>query len=345
MQDTAFAAENNPIDVVITWVDGNDPKFLEKFNPCLQGLPRSAIPGAHHTRFSSSHEIRYCVLSILQFAPFVRNIFIVTDGQEPQLTDHIKLHFPNRTDTIRVVDHKEIFFGYEQYLPTFSSRTIESMIWRIPGLSNNFVYFNDDFFLVRDIKPEDWFVNGKPVLQGKWVPAPYPRIMWDFVKLFINKYLLQKSSYQVRPSFHIGQWNSAHILGYKLRYFANSHTPSTIETKTIEKFFTQNSAILEKNISYQFRNRKQLNPISLSNHLQLQKGNSNISRPRLVYINAHKKKKGYIDAKIRQCQANPKIKYLCIQSLELCNQHDQEKLFAWLDQQLGFTPRAAGNAK
>lgn len=345
MQDTAFAAENNPIDVVITWVDGNDPKFLEKFNPYLQGLPRSSIPGAHHTRFSSSHEIRYCVLSILQFAPFVRNIYIVTDGQEPQITDHVKLHFPNRIDTIRIIDHKEIFSGYEKYLPTFSSRTIESMIWRIPGLSNNFVYFNDDFFLVRDIKPEDWFVNGTPVLLGKWVPAPYPRIMWDFLKLLVNKYLLRKSNYQVRPSFHIGQWNSARILGYKISYFANSHTPSTIETQVVWEYFNQNATLLEKNISYRFRNRHQFNPLSLSNHLQLLKGNRNIAKPKLVYINAYKKKNGYIDAKIQRCQEDPEIKYLCIQSLELCHQHEQDKLFAWLDQQLGLTPRSANNAK
>ena len=54
---------------------------------------------------------------------------------------------------MHVVDHREVFAGYEQFLPTFSSRAIESMLWRIPDLSERFLYLNDDFMLLRPVTP------------------------------------------------------------------------------------------------------------------------------------------------------------------------------------------------
>ncbi|MCU0459319.1 MAG: Stealth CR1 domain-containing protein, partial [Bacteroidales bacterium] len=65
-----------PVDVVIAWVDGDDPRLVEKRSRYQSGGRITTASGAHPTRFASSNEIRYCVLSILRFAPFVRNIFI-----------------------------------------------------------------------------------------------------------------------------------------------------------------------------------------------------------------------------------------------------------------------------
>ena len=326
----------NPIDVVITWVDGNDPKFIERINPFLKGKDRNAIPGAHQTRFGSINEIRYCVLSILKFAPFVRNIYIVTDGQNPNLCSDIKKHFPERVDSVSIVDHKTIFRGFEAYLPTFNSRTIESMLWRIPGLSNNFVYFNDDLFLIRQIDPSDWFVNNQPVMRGKWLLAPTSRIIWNFVKLITKRYLLSISTYETRPSFHLGQWVSARIAGYRARYFINSHTPHAVGSNLVGEFLSGNQPLLEKNISYRFRNRKQFNFVALSNHLQLKNGNSHIANPDLAYLSPHNRKNGYVKGKIKSCEANGHIKFLCVQSLELCSGNDQQRLFDWMDRLLGL---------
>ena len=130
---------NNQIDAVIAWVDGSDPVLNEKRNTYLGRSDSSSLrSGAHSTRFASDNEIRYCVLSIMKFAPFIRNIYIITDGQDPDLYDDIKKYFPERLSSFRVIDHKEIFEGYEQYLPTFNSISIGHMIWRIKGLSDNF---------------------------------------------------------------------------------------------------------------------------------------------------------------------------------------------------------------
>ena len=258
-----------PIDVVIAWVDGDDPKLAKKRNNFVKGTKITIGSGAHSTRFASSNEIRYCLLSIMRFAPFVRNIFIVTDEQDPDIYNDVSKYFPEKLNSIRIVDHKEIFEGYENCLPTFNSISIANMIWRIKGLSENFVYFNDDTFLIRSIKPEEWFVVGRPVIRGRWVPAPVPRIIWNSLRISFNRHLLGKPDFEPRASFHMGQWNAAPILGFKFRYFTNSHTPHAVNRKLIEDYFSKNNSLLIKNISFRFRDHSQFTFISLSNHLQL----------------------------------------------------------------------------
>ncbi|MDT8400790.1 MAG: stealth family protein [Bacteroidales bacterium] len=324
--------EPYPVDAIIAWVDGNDPELAEKRSRYISGGKGSKLSsGAHSTRFASINEIRYCVLSIMKFAPFIRNIFIITDGQDPDLYDDIKTWFPDRLSSLRIVDHKEIFRGFEEYLPTFNSISIGNMIWRIKGLSENFVYFNDDTFLIREIKPGDWFINNRPVLRGKWVPVPLPRILWTGIKTGIKRHLLGKKDYEPRASFHMGQWNSAHLASYRIRYFTNSHTPHPVERKTVEEFFARNTSLLENNIKYRFRNYKQFTFIALSNHLQLLAGNRQIAVPGLAYLQPFKHGAGYIEKKITLCENNPGIKFLCVQSLDLCRKEEQDKVLGWME--------------
>lgn len=329
-------AAGEPVDVVIAWVDGSDPKLAEKRSRYIGKAPVPVSSGAHPTRFASSNEIRYCVLSILKFAPFVRNIFIVTDEQDPGISADVRKYFPDRSGSIRIVDHKEIFMGYENYLPTFNSITIANMIWRIKGLSENFVYFNDDAFLVREIKPEDWFLNGRPVLRGRWVPAPVPRALWNRSRIFFNRHIPGRKGYEPRASFHTGQWNAAFLLGFRLRYFTNSHTPHPVTRKPVEDYFSKNRLILEKNISFRFRDISQFTFISLSNHLQLIDGNRNIAGPALVYLKPQGRAAGYVQKKTARCESDHSVRYMCIQGLEMCREEDRDMLFSYMDRVLGL---------
>lgn len=332
MKAQAFTDKPYPVDVVIAWVDGSEASLLEKRERYLDNKGEHKISsGAHSTRFASNNEIRYCVLSIIRFAPFVRNIFIVTDGQDPNLSSEIKASYPEWLNRIRIVDHSEIFEGFEKYLPTFNSISIGNMIWRIKGLSENFVYFNDDTFLIREIKPEDWFVENTPVLRGRWVAVPLLRIMWNGIRIFLNRNLMGKKDYQPRASFHMGQWASASLLGFRFRYFTNSHTPHTVEKKIVQDFFSINTAKFEKNISFRFRSYTQFTFISLSNHLQLLGGNRLIGKPDLAYLQPFNRPNDYLDKKISYCEKNMNIKFLCVQSLDLCSSNDQNKILDWLE--------------
>jgi len=329
--ENSLPGKDIPVDVVIAWVDGSDPRLIEKRRLYSSGGKITAGSGAHPTRFASSNEIRYCVMSILRFAPFVRNIFIVTDEQDPGTGDDVRKYFPDRAGSFRIVDHREIFEGFGQYLPTFNSISIANMIWRIKGLSENFVYFNDDTFLVRPVRQEDWFINGRPVLRGRWVPAPLPRELWNHGRTFIQRKILGNRSFEPRASFHAAQWNAAVKLGFRFRYFTNAHTPHPVDRKSVEQFLRDRIPLLEKNISYRFRDYSQFTFISLANHLQLLEGNRHIARPDLVYLKPVNRPEAYVEEKIRHCEIHRNVKFMCAQSLDMCPASYQERLFGWLD--------------
>ncbi|MBE0673982.1 MAG: Stealth CR1 domain-containing protein, partial [Bacteroidales bacterium] len=323
-------SDARPIDVVVAWVDGNDPGLAEKRQSYLSGGAAATHPGADPARFASVNEIRYCVLSILRFAPFVRNIYIVTDGQDPGLHEEIAARFPGRESTVRIVDHTEIFRGYGQYLPTFNSISIANMIWRIDGISDNFVYFNDDIFLIRPVSREDWFAGSRPVLRGRWVPAPLFRIAWSHLSRLYNKYFIRNMDFAPRASFHMGQWRSASLLGFKWRYFATSHTPHAVGRQMVSDFFGRRPDLLEENISYRFRSPSQFTFISLSNHLQLLDGSRHIAAPEVAYLQPQGRSHDYIESKINYCISNENIRFMCVQGLEMCSREEQQKLFGWL---------------
>ena len=170
-----------PIDAVVTWVDGNDPEHRRKRLSFEKGGELSLDDVAGDIRYVSIGEINYCVASILRYAPFVRNIYIVTDNQDPHLENLVEQYFPGQYSRIHIVDHKVIYRGYEHFLPVFNSLSIETMMWRIPDLSEHFIYFNDDFMLVRPTGPEDFFVGDKVVCYANRMSIPFANLL-QFLK-------------------------------------------------------------------------------------------------------------------------------------------------------------------
>ena len=126
------------IDIVIAWVDGNDLELKKKRHKYLTGEDASDAVSA--TRFASNNEIYYNIASILKYVPFCRHIYVVADSQRPEFIDEFAAQGLCAADKIRVVDHREIFRGFEEHLPTFNTRSIESMLWNIEGLSDYFIY-------------------------------------------------------------------------------------------------------------------------------------------------------------------------------------------------------------
>lgn len=134
-----------PIDVVYTWVDHNDPAFQERLAKHRPNEPSAANTGL--SRFICHDELRYSLRSVEAFAPWVNHIYIVTDRQRPYwLADNPR---------ITLVDHSEILDA--EYLPTFNSHVIGSALHRVPGLSEHYIYFNDDIILLRPTEPADFF--------------------------------------------------------------------------------------------------------------------------------------------------------------------------------------------
>ncbi|MEU9978078.1 stealth conserved region 3 domain-containing protein [Streptomyces sp. NPDC051014] len=144
-----------PVDAVYTWVDGADVSWLERKNAVLAAKGIETEDAATSAaRFRNRDELRYSLRSLDMYAPWIRNIYIVTDRQVPSWLDP---HHPR----VRVVDHTEIF-GDEGALPTYNSHAIESRLHHIDGLAEHFLYFNDDVFAARPLQPSLFFLgNGQ----------------------------------------------------------------------------------------------------------------------------------------------------------------------------------------
>ncbi|MFD3806629.1 stealth conserved region 3 domain-containing protein [Streptomyces sp. NPDC058619] len=175
-----------PIDAVITWVDASDPVWRRREQaaaaaaqaPTGDGAPDTdtraadtdtraadtdtrardapapAVDRGEH-RYRDRGELRYCLRSIAAHAPWIRHVFLVTDDQVPAwlAADH---------PGITVVDHRDLF-AEPDVLPVFNSHAIETQLHRIPGLAEHFVYFNDDIFLGRSQRPQNFFLpSGLP---------------------------------------------------------------------------------------------------------------------------------------------------------------------------------------
>lgn len=140
------------IDFVVTWVDMADPKWREEFNR-YSAKKREEKNGVSDARFRDQGFLRYWFRGVERFAPWVRKIHFVTAGQRPDWLDvsNPKLH---------LVDHKD--FIPQEFLPTYNSVVIERYMHLIPGLADRFVYFNDDFYIIRPVGEERFFRGGLP---------------------------------------------------------------------------------------------------------------------------------------------------------------------------------------
>lgn len=140
-----------PIDVVYTWVDGADPAWLQIKARAVGSADDQAFTerAQDESRFADHDELRYSLRALEQFAPWVNHVWIVTADQHPA--------WLRRDDPwISVVDHHDIFPDQDG-LPTFNSHAIEACLHRIPGLSEHFLYLNDDMILGCPVNPEQFF--------------------------------------------------------------------------------------------------------------------------------------------------------------------------------------------
>ena len=140
--------ETCKIDFVVPWVDSSDPAWIEQYNHY-----RPEKPITDRGRFRNWDIFRYWFRAVEQYAPWVNKVYLVTNGTFPE--------WVNAECTKLVLVRHEDYIP-EKFLPTFSSHTIELNMDKIPGLSEHFVYFNDDMYINAPAVPEDYFRNGLP---------------------------------------------------------------------------------------------------------------------------------------------------------------------------------------
>jgi hypothetical protein len=164
-------SEDEAIDAVYTWVESRAPSFqatVRHYAAAGPAEPGSDAASLHH--FRDSGELRLSIRSLFAFAPWVRRVHILTNGQVPGWLD-------SSHRCVHLVTHAQVFPDPND-LPTFNSNAIEMHLHRIPGLARRFVYFNDDVFLGRPVRASDFFLPGggqKIFLQDTVLPCDVRR--------------------------------------------------------------------------------------------------------------------------------------------------------------------------
>ncbi len=246
MQSYSVAAR---IDAVITWVDGLDPRHMAKRLRYQPLAPRNSNAVNPH-RWACNDELSYCLRSIANHAPWIGRIWIITDAQTPNLS-HLPAELVAR---ITIIDHLTLFAGHESVLPTFNSLAIETLLWRIPGLAEHFVYFNDDVFLTGPLAPGDVFSDDKPVLRGSWAD---------------NRAILSDPASRDDPTLlnALTQINAAALAGFGAdRLFRAAHVVHPLRRSILAQLYDEHRAAFMANISHRFRCVSQFLPQSLHNH-------------------------------------------------------------------------------
>ena len=320
-----MAMDNLIIDAVITWVDGSDRQHYEKrLNILRENKERGdkELPtGRDETRFIDNKELEFCIKSIRKFAPWIRTIHIVTDNQRP---DFFTVQYQEKF-RIQVVDHKDIFKSFEWALPTFNSRTIETALWRIPDLADHFIYFNDDFILTADVKPEHFFPEGKVLLRGTWNSIKN----YGPFRLKLNEIgsILSKKFLGITRSMHLlQQIISARLAGFDKQYYRSPHVPHPVYRPTLSNFFDEHMDEFKKNIRFRFRNMEQFSAIFLANHLELKNGNAVLQNPDdFLMLNGEMDVSFTLNSKLKKI-VQGEIKFVCLQGFEMYSEGNQTKI-------------------
>lgn len=213
-----------PIDLIYLWVDGNDiewqksKQFLEK----KEGV--ETLTAVNPCRYTDNQELRYSLRSAQMYAPWIRKIFIVTNGQVPKWLD---INHPK----IQLVSHEEIM--PKDALPTFNSTAIESCITNIPDLSEHFLLANDDTFFDKPVTPNYFFDENKnPIIWLKRHDWNEDLLSWNIYCHMVNKAAnLINSKYAIYEKTH-------NISPYRKSYFNECITifKDSFDSTTHSKF-------------------------------------------------------------------------------------------------------------
>lgn len=250
------------MDIVVTWVDGSDPAWLEERARQLRatGLERRNRWNDGEQRYRDWGLLKYWFRGVERFAPWVDRIHFVTWGHVPAWLD--RAH-----PRLNIVNHRD--FIPEQYLPTFSSHTIELNLHRIKGLSDEFVYFNDDVFLVKPVGKARLFSKGLPC--GAALLGPIKTIQ-NGIRAEINDVYVINAKFDKRRTLS-RNWRKWYSARYGLKVFRNiymlpfgyfpgfyiGHGPRPYLKSTFQKVWDENAEVLDETCSHRFRQTTDVN--------------------------------------------------------------------------------------
>ncbi|MDN0046121.1 hypothetical protein QVN49_03750 [Megasphaera hexanoica] len=230
------------IDIVYCWCDGKDPDFRKRKNYFLkkENMPYDE-DSVGELRFFDNEELRYSLRSLEMYAPWIHHVYIVTDRQVPKWLN-------TSYSKVSVIDHSQIMPC--ELIPVFEAAVIERYIINIPGLSEYFLYANDDMFFGMPVEPEFFFTNtGNPIVYLK----PYER----FEKIVDEKDFQNK--YNAAPAWmrtNMNAWKLLHERYGQKEFYVSAHTIDGYKKSYFDDILKKYKKAFDQADKYRFRTDK-----------------------------------------------------------------------------------------
>ena len=297
------------IDLVYLWVDGNNPEWQAKRAAFLDGKTENSL--TNYRSYLNNDELKYSLRSIERYAPWVRNIFILTDNQKPKWLD---ISNPK----IKIIDQNDILPN--KSLPCFNSNVLEHFLYKIPNLSEYFLLSNDDMFLNRTVLPDTFFAaDGFPIIRLN--QKPFRRFRW-----FLREQILKKP----HKLYSKALFNAAELVKNKFGVFYNGLPHHNIDSYLKSDCLRVSEQIFKDEID-----------IMKMNHVR---SSNDIQRVIYSYV-ALAEKRGHLQhvssrdslhvhiQKERHYERLEKINptFFCMNDTEYADDNDRMKLKEWLN--------------
>lgn len=264
--------QNEKIDFVITWVDGEDPKWLKEKT---QYEDKKNINN-NKCRYRDMETLKYWFRSIEKYTPWVNHIYFITYG-----------HLPNwlnlKNEKLKIIKHTD--YIPEKYLPTYNSNVIELNIHRIKDLSENFVLFNDDVFITKPMKEKDFFKENLPceeyaenILTSTGYHETFSHICQNnmgIVNKYFNKRKVMKKhlTKYINLKYGINNIRTICLLPWKkYSLIYDSHLVASMKKSQLKELWKLEPIAFETTCSNRFRKENDINQY-LIRYFQLLRGN------------------------------------------------------------------------
>ena len=214
-KDSRDAADR--IDIVYLWVNGADPVWQSKRHRAYSAWTQNngdelAAFGNVAGRYRDNSELLYNLRALELFFPDHGHVYIVTDGQIPA--------WLRPSSRVTLVDHRQLLPPASPEV--FDSGHIESWLHHIPGLSERFIYLNDDVFFGQKVNPAWWF-EGRLKVFLEPVSAAHPEALHPGETALVN------------ASIESGRWLSERYPHYRHIPQVYSHTPRAMRKSVMHE--------------------------------------------------------------------------------------------------------------
>ena len=297
------------IDLVYLWVDGNNSEWQAKRAAFLGRKTENSLTNSRS--YINNDELKYSLRSVERYAPWIRNIFILTDNQKPKWLD-------TSNPKIKIIDQNNIL--PEKSLPCFNSNVLEHFLYKIPNLSEHFLLSNDDMFLNRTVLPTTFFASdGFPIIRLN--RKPFRRFRW-----FLREQIFKKP----HKLYSRALFNAAELVKNKFGFFYNGLPHHNMDSylksdclRVCEQIFKNEIDLMKMN---HLRSSNDIQRVIYS-YVALAE-----TRGHLQYVSSKESLHVHIQ-KERHYEKLEKINptFFCMNDNEYANENDRVRLKVWLN--------------